>query len=291
MDVIRSKTLSVMGLRTRVLEDGDAGRGDPVVMIHGVGAWAENWREVMGPIASTGRRAIACDLPGFGESESPGDVAHFGPRDAFYPRFVGALLDELGIPSAHLVGSSMGGAVVYTEAVTQPARIRSLTLAAGGGVGTEVAFFLRLCTLPGMPLVARVFGRPEQARNVLRTCFYDARRIPESLYEEAERYGYPSFGEFVSALRSGVTLGGVKPSVRDYWLAQAPRYQGPVLVIWGRQDAVLPVAAAADAREVLPQAQIQLIDDCGHLPMIERPDEFLGVLLPFLDRAEAAAAA
>ena len=142
-----------------------------------------------------------------------------------------------------------------------------------------------------MPLVARIFGRPEQARNVLRTCFYDARRIPEILYDEAERYGYPSFGEFVNALRSGVTLGGVKSSVRDYWVAKAPRYQGPVLVIWGRQDAVLPVAAAADAREVMPQAQIQLIDDCGHLPMIERPDEFLGALLPFLDRAEAAAAA
>jgi pimeloyl-ACP methyl ester carboxylesterase len=291
MDVIRTKNLSVMGLRTRVLEDGDAGRGDPVVMIHGVGAWAENWREVMGPIASTGRRAIACDLPGFGESESPGDVAHFGPRDAFYPRFIGALLDELGVPSAHLIGSSMGGAVVYTAAVTQPARIRSLTLVAGGGVSTEVAFFLRACTLPGFPLVARVFGRPEQARNVLRTCFYDARRIPETLYDEAERYGYPSFGEFVSALRSGVTIGGVKPSVRDYWVAQAPRYQGPVLVIWGRQDAVLPVAAAAEAREVMPQAQIQLIDACGHLPMIEQPDEFLGALLPFLDRAEAAAAA
>jgi pimeloyl-ACP methyl ester carboxylesterase len=291
MDVIRTEMLSVMGLRTRVLEDGDAGGGDPVVMIHGVGAWAENWREVMGPIASTGRRAIAFDLPGFGESESPGDVAHFGPRDAFYPRFVGALLDELGVPSAHLIGSSMGGAVVYTAAVTQPARIRSLTLVAGGGVGTEVAFFLRACTLPGMALVARVFGRPEQARNVLRTCFYDPRRIPEALYEEAERYGYPSFGEFVSALRSGVTIGGVKPSVRDYWVAQAPRYQAPVLVIWGRQDAVLPMAAAADAREVLPQAQIQLIDDCGHLPMIERPAEFLGALLPFLGRAEAAAAA
>jgi pimeloyl-ACP methyl ester carboxylesterase len=83
----------------------------------------------------------------------------------------------------------------------------------------------------------------------------------------------------------------VKPSVREYWVAQAPRYQGPVLVIWGRQDAVLPVAAAADAREVMPQAQIQLIDDCGHLPMIERPDAFLAALLPFLDRAEAAAAA
>ena len=104
MDVIRSKILSVMGLRTRVLEDGDAGRGDPVLMIHGVGAWAENWRDVMGPIASTGRRALACDLPGFGESEAPGNVAHFGPRDAFYPQFIGALLDELGIPSATAAG-------------------------------------------------------------------------------------------------------------------------------------------------------------------------------------------
>ena len=291
MDVIRAKTLSVMGLRTRVLEDGDTERGDPVLLVHGVGAWAENWRDVMGPIAATGRRTIACDLPGFGESEAPGDVEHFGPRDPFYPRFVGALMDELAVGSAHLVGSSMGGAVVYTTAVTQPSRTRSLTLVAGGGVGTEVAFFLRLCTLPGMPLVARVFGSARQARGVLKSCFYDASRIPESLYNEAERYGYPSFGEFVNALRSGVSVGGVKSSVRDYWVAQAPRYTGPVLVIWGKQDAVLPVTAAAAARDVMPQASLQLIDDCGHLPMIERTDAFLAALLPFLESAEAAAAA
>ena len=291
MDVIRSKMLNVMGLRTRVLEAGAEARGDPVVMVHGVGAWAENFREVMEPVARTGRRAIAFDLPGFGESEAPGDVEHFGPRDAFYPRFVGALLDELRIPSAHLVGSSMGGAVVYTAAVTQPARTRSLSLIAGGGVGREVALYLRLCTLPGLGALARTFGKPAQARNVLRSCFYDPRRIPQALLDEAVRYGYPSFGEFVKALRSGVTLRGVKPAVRDYWVAQAPRYRGPVLVVWGKQDAVLPVPSAAALREAMPQAQIQLIDRCGHLPMIERPDEFLAVLLPFLDRAEAAAAA
>jgi pimeloyl-ACP methyl ester carboxylesterase len=185
----------------------------------------------------------------------------------------------------------MGGAVVYTAAVTQPARTRSLTLVAGGGVGKEVALFLRLCTLPGMPLLARIFGKPVQARGVLRTCFHDSRRIPETLYEEAERYGFPAFGEFVKALRSGVTIGGVKPSVRDYWVERAPRYRGPVLVIWGRQDVVLPVAAAADSQDVMPQAHVELIDDCGHLPMIERTAEFLAALLPFLDRAEAAAAA
>src|SRR5438034_3039448 len=72
MDVIRSKTVNVMGLRTRVLEEGEAGGGDPVVMIHGVGGWAENWREVMSPIARTGRHAIAFDLPGFGQSDQIG---------------------------------------------------------------------------------------------------------------------------------------------------------------------------------------------------------------------------
>lgn len=291
MDVIRSQMVTVMGLRTRVLEAGDAHRGDPVVMIHGVGAWAENFREVMGPIASTGRRAIAFDLPGFGESEAPGDVAHFGPRDAFYPRFIGALLDELGLASAHLVGSSMGGAVAYTAAVTEPARTRSLALVAGGGVGTEVALFLRLCTLPGVATLSRLVSRPEQARDVLRTCFYDARRIPESLYQEAVQYGYPSFGEFVHALRAGVTIRGVKPALRDHWLSLASRYRGPVKVIWGREDRVLPVEHAAEARTVMPQAEVDVIERCGHLPMIERSDAFLAALLPFLDRAEAAAAA
>jgi 4,5:9,10-diseco-3-hydroxy-5,9,17-trioxoandrosta-1(10),2-diene-4-oate hydrolase len=291
MDVIRSKTLSVMGLHTRVLEEGDAGGGDPVLMIHGVGGWAENWREVMTPIARSGRRAIAFDLPGFGESDAPGHVEHFGPRDPFYARFVGALLDELGIHSAHLVGNSMGGAVAFTAAVTQPERTRSLSLVAGGGVGTEVALFLRLCTLPGVPTLSRVFGRPEQAREVLRTCFYDSRRIPAALYDEAERYGFPSFGEFVNALRSGVTIFGVRRSLREHWVALAPNFAGPVLVIWGREDRVLPVEHVAEAEDVMPQARIELIDDCGHLPQVERTDAFLAALLPFLDQAEAAAAA
>jgi len=291
MDVIRSKTVSVMGLRTRVLEEGDGDGGDPVVMIHGVGGWAENWREVMSPIARTGRHAIAFDLPGFGESDAPGDVEHFGPRDPFYPRFVAALLDELGIRSAHLVGNSMGGAVAYTAAVSQPERTRSLALVAGGGVGTDVALFLRLCTLPGVPTLSRIFGRPEQARGVLRTCFYDSRRIPASLYDEAERYGYPSFGEFVRALRSGVTIFGVRQSVREHWVALASRFAGPVVVIWGREDRVLPVEHAAEAENVMPRARVELIDACGHLPQVERTDAFLAALLPFLDRAEAAAAA
>src|SRR4051812_29348780 len=110
MDVNPS-TIQVLGLRTRVLVTSPTDRASdvPVLLVHGVGGWAENWREVMAPIAATGRSAIAVDLPGFGESEAPGRVSHFGPDDAYYPRFVLALLDALGLKHAHNVGSSMGG--------------------------------------------------------------------------------------------------------------------------------------------------------------------------------------
>lgn len=287
MDV-RPSTIQVLGLRTRVLTAGEDARGAPVVMIHGVGGWAENWREVMAPIAASGRRAIAVDLPGFGESEAPGRVRHFGPADAFYPAFVLALLDVLAIEQAHLMGSSMGGAVAYMAAVTAPHRTRSLVLAASAGLGTDVARFLRLATLPGIVAFARRFGRPRQGRDVLATCFFDPSRIPAALYEESERYGFGSFPEFVRALRSGLTLRGVRRDVHAHWLAQAPRYTGPVLAVWGREDAVLPIHHLTGAKGVFPQAETRVIERCGHLPMIERTDEFLAATLPFLERADAA---
>jgi pimeloyl-ACP methyl ester carboxylesterase len=286
MDV-KTETIRVMGLRTRVLTAGDrASSGTPVLLIHGVGGWAENWREVMEPIAASGRRAIAVDLPGFGETEGPGRVAHFGPTNAFYPQFVSSLLDGLGVEQAHLIGSSMGGAVAYMTAVSAPERARSLTLVASGGLGTDIAFFLRLATLPGMIALARVFGRPRQGREVLRSCFFDASRIPESLYEESERYGFDSYPEFVRALRSGVTLRGVRTHVRDHWVEKATAYTAPVLAVWGREDAVLPIRHLAGAKDVFPQAEVRIIERCGHLPMIERTEEFLAATLPFLDRAE-----
>jgi pimeloyl-ACP methyl ester carboxylesterase len=284
---VKPSTIRVMGLRTRVLTAGDeASSGTPGLLIHGVGGWAENWREVIGPIAASGRRAIAVDLPGFGESDAPGRVAHFGPNNAYYPQFVLSLLDGLGIEQAHLIGSSMGGSVAYMAAVTAPERTRSLTLVASGGLGTDIAVFLRLATLPGMIALAKVFGKPRQGREVLRTCFFDASRIPETLYEESERYGFDSYPEFVRALRSGVSVRGVRGHVRDHWVKKAALYRAPVLAIWGREDAVLPVHHLSGAKDVFPHAEVQIIERCGHLPMIERTHEFLAVTLPFLERAE-----
>src|SRR5258705_471711 len=130
------RTITVEGLRTRVLvEDAHGAAREPIVLIHGVGGWAENWRPVMAALASTGHQVIALDLPGFGQSERPRRVRYFGPDDAFYPRFVTAAMDALGIERAHIAGNSMGGTVAYMTAGTAPARARPLILVAPGGPG------------------------------------------------------------------------------------------------------------------------------------------------------------
>jgi pimeloyl-ACP methyl ester carboxylesterase len=286
------RTITVEGLRTRVLvEDARAKDREPILLVHGVGGWAENWRPVMEALAATGRQVIALDLPGFGESEPPPRVRYFGPDEAFYPRFVLSAMDALGIERAHIAGNSMGGAIAYMTAVTAPLRTRSLVLVAPGGLGRDVAFFLRACSLPGFGLVARLPRPRRAAREVLRTCFYDAGRITPELFDEAERFGNRSFPEFVRALSAGVGIRGVRRSLREAWVARSSLYTGPALVVWGREDMVLPLRHLTDVHVTLPQAQVALIERCGHLAMTERPEEFLAATLPFLDRAEQAAAA
>jgi len=153
----------------------------------------------------------------------------------------------------------------------------------------EFALSLGLCTLPFASAVARVFGRPAMARDALRSCFFDVRRIPDTLYTEADRFGLSSFAEFAAALRSGATLRGVRRDVREHWITQGPRYRGPALAVWGRQDRVIPVTQSEGVASVLPQAEVRIIESCGHLPMVERTDEFLEIVLPFLDRSERGA--
>ncbi|TMG71869.1 MAG: alpha/beta fold hydrolase [Chloroflexi bacterium] len=286
-----ARRIVVHGLRIRVLEEDGGGRGDPIVLIHALGGWAENWRAVMAPLAATGRRVIALDLPGFGESERPKRVRYFGPDEAFYPAFVLAAMEALGIERAHVAGNSMGGAVAFMTAVTAPPRVSSLVLVAPGGLGRDVAFFLRACALPGFGLLARLPHGRDAAHGVLRSGFHDPTRITPELYDEAIRYGEPSFPEFVRALAAGVGIRGVRRSVRDAWISRAPQYGGPALIVWGREDRVLPVAHLDELRDVLARAEVHVIERCGHIAMAERPEEFLRVTLPFLARAEQAVAA
>ena len=92
---MRTSVIEVAGSRIRVIDEG---AGDPAVLfVHGVGGWAENWIEIMDRVAATGRRAVAFDLPGFGESTAVRGARYFDPTAPFYAAVVEGVRGALGL--------------------------------------------------------------------------------------------------------------------------------------------------------------------------------------------------
>ncbi|HEY8806181.1 MAG TPA: alpha/beta fold hydrolase [Candidatus Limnocylindria bacterium] len=282
---MRTTTIEVAGSRIRVIDDG-AGE-QSVLFVHGVGGWAENWSEAMERVAASGRRAVAFDLPGFGESTRVPGARYFDLRDPFYPAVVDGVRRALGLGRPHLVGHSLGGGIAGVTSVVHPAAWRSLTLVAPGGFGPDIALFLRVFSLPFLG-VTTWLPRPASAgRAVLESCFSDRARIPAHLYVESARYDR-TYPETLRVMRAVATFRGVRRSLRETWLARAGEYAGPVLVVWGKQDGIIPAAHLRALQETYPKAELKVIADAGHLVMAEQPDAFAATLLPFLERAERA---
>ena len=277
--------IDAAGLRIRVVETG-AGTRPPVLLVHGVGGWAENWAEVMPLLAADGRRVVAFDLPGFGLSERAAAPDYFG-RPSFYADVVDAVRARLDLGRPHLIGHSLGGGIAFVSAISHPDRYRSLTLVAPGGLGSDIALFLRLMSVPGAWLFVGRGDARSKARHLVRSCFVDGARVPPHLITEAERYA-GTYRESFRVMRAVATLRGLRPTVRRRWIARAGDYGGPALVVWGRGDIVVPADHAAAVGDVLPQARLALIDAAGHLVMSERPEEFAAVVRPFLADAERA---
>jgi len=280
---MRTSKIVAAGSTIRVIEDGEGERS--VLFVHGVGGWAENWSEVIERVAASGRRAIAFDLPGFGESSPVRRARYFDPEAPFYAAVVDGVRRALGLHRPHLVGHSLGTGVAFVSAVTDPDAFSSLVLVAPGGLGSDIAPFLRLWSLPGLDLVMRA-PRPRFIRRaVLRSCFADPTRIPAHLYVRLDRYD-DTDPETMRVMRQVATLRGVRSDLRHSWIARAGRFTGPVLVVWGAADNVIPASQARALGSAFAEHELAVIPDAGHLVMAEQPDAFADALLPFLDRVE-----
>jgi pyruvate dehydrogenase E2 component (dihydrolipoamide acetyltransferase) len=279
---MRTSTIDAAGSRIRVIEDGSG--DEAVLFVHGVGGWAENWIETIERVAASGRRAIAFDLPGFGDSPAVKGARYFDPLDPFYPAVVDGVRRGLGLDRPHLVGHSLGGGIAGVTAIVHPDAWRSLTLVAPGGFGPEIALLFRVFSLAILRFTTWLPRPASAGRAVLESAFYDRSRIPAHLYAENARYDR-SYSEMLRVMRSVATFRGVRRSLREAWLARAGEYQGPVLVVWGRQDGIIPPSHVTALHKAYPNAELKLIEDAGHLVIAEQPDAFAAALLPFLDGA------
>jgi pimeloyl-ACP methyl ester carboxylesterase len=274
---VEQHNIEVAGLPTRYLT---AGTGPPLVLLHGAGDNALDWRWVLPALART-HHVYAPDLPGSPESARP--AADYSP--AFFERFVAGFLDALGIERAVMVGNSLGGLVALRLALSEPARIGTLVLVDAAGLGRTVNPVFTSVNVPGLaeaatPLWRTPAGAYQRAWGRAALLFARLGSIPrEWLAEQCRLARSPGYLEaHVTALRGQVYPGGQREVLVD----QLPSLRIRTLVVWGERDRVFPESQARDATSRLREGSLALIPDCGHMPHVECPDLFLTAFDEFL---------
>lgn len=278
--------IGVEGRRTRVRVDGD--RADtPVVLIHGIGRSMEDWAPQF-PLLSEGHRLIAMDLPGSGFTQrcaSPTSLV-------LLAQSVLATLDELGEHRPlHVLGNSLGGAVAQQLSALAPERVASLVLVSSAGFGKELALPLRL-------LSTRFLGRFMATHPTKLTALMGERMLyatrefaTPSRVDHALAVGRnPGNAEVMweTARALATARGGVRHEWRAPLTAQVAAAGKPTLLIWGDRDRVLPARHLEAARRSLPHASSHLFVGTGHLPQVERADEFATLVLDFIASVDRA---
>ena len=256
------------------------GQGSPLLLIHGLGASCDYWRYNIRAF-SQGYQVYALDLPGFGRSDKRIDdySLHFAGE------FVAAFLDTQGVDRASLVGTSLGGAVSLQFAVQHPHRLEKLVLVSSGGLGRELPLSFRLLTTPLLgEFIAWAWGTRPGMRLTLRSIVYDPQVIKDEFVNEmAELARLPGAKEMLlSVARMGIDLRGQNMVLLEPLLRRVPEIEGPTLIIWGAQDPIIPVAHAHIAHQMIRNSRLHIIDRCGHVPQIEKPEEFNRLVLEFL---------
>jgi len=263
-----------------------AGRGDPVILIHGLGATKVSFLPTVAAIAQD-FRAISLDLPGFGDSAKPLLAPYHPP---FFARAVLDLLDALGIERAYVIGNSMGGRIALELGLRHPERTARLVL-----VSPSLAWRRERPWAPVVRLLRPELGLVQLA----------PRRAIEAIVQRTipgASSGWVQAGvdEF---LRAYVTARGrvaFYAAARQIYLEEPHGTRGfwtrlgglavPSLFVWGRQDRLVPIAFARHVADTLPSAR-HLELDCGHVPQLERPAETHAAILAFLREGMPAAQA
>jgi pimeloyl-ACP methyl ester carboxylesterase len=262
---------TVGGLRVRYVRRG---AGPTLLLLHGLASSIYSWKDVIGPLSAR-HDVIALDLPGFGASDIPRDL-----DAALYPRVVLGLLDGLGVARASVAGNSLGGAVAIVLAARRPERVERLVLIDSAGFNFDAADRPWVLRLAGSAAVTGLLERlPVQrplARLGLRQVFHDDRLVtPERVAEYEQGLARPGAVAFVRELldeRQDMGFPGIVSAVR-----------APTLILWGAEDAWIPVEHARRFAEAIPGSRTAVIPACGHVPQEERPDEVARLLLEFLD--------
>jgi pimeloyl-ACP methyl ester carboxylesterase len=263
------------------------GEGPDVILLHGLGATKSSFFDTAASLSRAGYRVHALDLPGFGSSSKPPLAPYNAP---FFAKTVCRVMDELGIQRAHLVGNSMGGRVALEIGLHRPERVGGIAL-----LCPAVAFLRRgygpLVKLlrPELGMLPHRIGRATVARQFW-SMFADRDDIDPSVadivVDEFQRI-YRNAGARFAFLASARNLYLDKPFGRDGFYPALARLEPPALFVWGSHDKLIPSGFSNTVAEWLPSAEQMVLQGCGHVPQVERPDQTNGLIRRLFARVDA----
>ena len=279
MQVADERYITVNGINIRYVVRG---AGSPVLLIHGFDAFLENWWSNIG-LLSKRYLVYAMDLPGHGLSDkSPFDYILF-----FVTEFAADFMQALGIEHASLIGHSMGGLLALSVAINFPEKVDKLILVDSASLSRELPLRYRLCAVP---VVGDIVVSPTIKANLrygMKRAFYNPDFLSEEIVDrDYELMKMPGTKQaLLSIIRNNVSLSGPHPDV--VMTDKLHLIKFPTLLIHGAQDQIVPVEHAQEACSLIPDAKIEVLDECGHCSQMEKAPEFNEVVMQFLESASS----
>lgn len=238
--------------------------GVPVLFIHGFGGDLDNWLFNIDPIAEKSP-VIALDLPGHGQSS----IRLPGTSLIDLASFIARFLDAIDVPKVHLVGHSMGGGIAAQLALSHPDRVVSLVLIDSAGMGKEISSSY----VDGF--VSATSRR--DLKPMLEQLFFDPTLVGRQLIDDVLKYKrLDGVAELLASLSSALFGGGLQKAAPGLELGRSGK---PVLLLWGREDRVIPAAHAGHAH---PGALVEVLDRAGHMVQMERANDVNRLILKHL---------
>src|SRR4051812_14171324 len=282
--LLRIENVRLPGRRVSTLT---MGLGPDVLLLHGLGATKTSFFDTAAALARHGYRVHAIDFPGFGGSSKPA-TAPYSAR--WFAETVVGVMDALEIDRAHLVGNSMGGRVALEVGLRAPDRVNGLGL-----LCPAVAFIKR-----GYHPIVRL-ARPELGllphrftRSMVAGQFWSMFADPDAVdpavadvaVDEFQRI-YHSAGARYAFLCAARNISLDKPFGKGGFYPRLAELERPAMFVWGTHDPLIPAKFKRHVEHWLPSAEQIVLDNCGHVPQVERPDQTNGLLLRFLERVDA----
>lgn len=253
-------TIMVDGRKIAYLSNEPHQGAQTIVMVHGFSANKDNWLRMSAELSDK-YNIYAIDLPGHGDSNQDIDRA-YGYRDQV--GYVHNILEKLDLKKVHMIGNSMGGAITALYAATYPGQIKTASLLDPAGVFKYESKLLRMVEAGENPLVAEKPGDYEQ---LIDFVMEQKPFVPWPIYSVLEEKAIAR-----QAINKKI-FKEIRNEDEAAFVAALPDISAPTLIVWGREDRAVNYQNAEVFQSHIPDARTVILDDVGHVPMIEVPEK------------------